>query len=105
MKAAAAARSDPIMTRRRSTLSPSAPAQGATAAPEANIRTSVAATHGPECPLRWYTTVTMATYDTVVPVIEINCAADNKRMFRRYASARRKAPSPRTAPRNPVNVS
>jgi hypothetical protein len=26
-------------------------------------------------------------------------------MFRRYASARRKAPSPRTAPRNPVNVS
>lgn len=47
------------------------------------MRTSVTATQAPECALRSYTTVTTATYETVVPVTEINREADRNNMSRR----------------------
>ena len=77
-KAPTPARSDTIMTRRRSNRSPIAPASGATKPFTPNVRSSVAESHAGER-VRSYTVNISAVYAAAPPVIEMRRAVARRR--------------------------
>jgi len=76
--AATPARSDTIMTRRRSNRSPMAPASGATNPFTPNVRNSVADSHVGD-PVSSYTVNISAVYAAAPPVMEIRRATARRR--------------------------